>query len=174
MNEHTPLPDHQGYVDPARNRGLGSISSGPSVRTTMSMDELAKAQAQIAAVVKERDDLLQGLSLSITDHNRTKDRLQLVQNELEKAQADAKMWQRVATKFATLISAIHMLSKEAKAVADAAAREGQMEGETAAEVEAAATVAKRFAPVQEMYEGGGVGDPSFRQPEHSERGWQPK
>lgn len=112
----------------------------------MSLDDLAKAQAQIEATVKERDTLALGLQSEILAHNRTKDRLQLVQVELEKAQADAKMYMRLSTKFATLVSNIHMLSAEAKKIITEVAKEELMEGETAQEREDATKIAERFAP----------------------------
>lgn len=119
----TPLPQNAGFAHGYTNQASQPLGppitpSAPSVRATMSMDELARAQAQIAAVVEERDQLRNHLQNETTEHNRTKDRVTLVQNELEKAQADRDTWMRVATKFATLVASIHDLSLKAKAIAD--------------------------------------------------------
>lgn len=143
----TPLPDHVGIrpapdiVDQRRETDFG-----PKVRATMSLDDLAKAQVQIEATVKERDALRALYEKERHDHNRTKDRLQLLNVELEKWQADAKMYMRLATKFATKVADIHTLASKAKELVVELANEELMEGETAQEKEDATKVAQRFGP----------------------------
>lgn len=120
----------------------------------MSLDDLAKAQTQIEATVKERDALRVLLEKEQYDHNRTKDRLQLLNVELEKWQADAKMYMRLATKFATKVADIHTLAAKAKELVVELANEELMEGETAQEREDATKVAQRFAPEDRSWENG--------------------
>jgi hypothetical protein len=121
MNQHnTKLPPHSGL-----EAGNTEARLGPKVTLApMSLTELANAQAQIEACVRERDELRKQLNEEVKEHNRTSDRLQLIQTELEKAQDDMKLYMRTATAFAERIRAIGILSDGAKDYVEAALREG--------------------------------------------------
>lgn len=123
------------------------IQPPPIITTPLTTEELATALARIQQISRERDDFASRLSTEQSAHHRTKDRLQLVQNQLEKTEEARDMFMRTAAAYAELINNIGLLADKAKEAVRAAIHDGLLKGETKEEKHETTIIANRFAPV---------------------------
>lgn len=100
-------------------------NGGPKVSApTMSLEELSTALVSIRSITEERDRLRMLLHQTQIERDRNADRVQLIQNELEKAQADRDMFMRSAAKWAERVMIIASMAEEAKKIVQVAMAEG--------------------------------------------------
>lgn len=118
----------------------------PLITSPMSTEELATALTKVQQLARDRDQMKSAYDGEVAAHLRTKDRLTLVQNELEKAQDARDLFMRMAANYSALIGAIHDMSVKAKSAADAARKDGLLPGETQKERHETTILANRFAP----------------------------
>src|SRR5262245_14840915 len=90
----------------------------------MDAQSLAKSLTDINALMEERNKLKIELETERRNHDRCADRLQLIQNELEKAQSAHDVFMGAAAKWAERVNAIGLLADEAKKLVSEAMKSG--------------------------------------------------